>query len=104
MNDFLGFSIIFNNTGIEWHVIQHEAKRWVENQMLHCIPTKFGTQPDVSYIYKDTQIALYFRIYENKIQVLAIKDVLIEEEVLRIQKEMEAEQKKHLEEYNEQFG
>lgn len=70
----IGFGFIFNNTNEEWHFWQHHAEKWINKQVLHCLPTKFNKEPDyIPLPGDDSPIAgMFFRFDGKHIDIMVI--------------------------------
>jgi len=70
------WDIIFNNTGIDWTILQPEIVRHIESQTLHCISDKFYEEVSGRYcVTNDIPIVLYYRVNPKElvIEVVVIK-------------------------------
>lgn len=79
----VSYSILFNNTGLDWTDIQDAICHTVEQKysVLHCIGSEFSEKSDVGAHYvkiKDVPCQLYFRVRDLNIEVIAIKSLPID--------------------------
>lgn len=76
----VAYTIIFNNTGLDWTDIQTAACTLIERKycVLHCIGDKWHEELGVGSNYvviKDVPCELYFRVSNMQIDIVAIKSV-----------------------------
>lgn len=67
------FNFIFNNTNEEWHFWQHHAEKWITEQVLHCLPTKFNKVADYTPFCTNGSCAdMFFRFDGKHIDIIVI--------------------------------
>ena len=74
----IGFNFIFNNTREEWHFWQHHAKKWMDDQVLHCLPRKFNSKPDyIPFPEDDNPDGMFFKFDKERMQlyIIVIADI-----------------------------
>lgn len=67
--------IIFNNTGIEWHKLQHPIAEYCSNIAVHCLGKNqfYDTlEPTISTVIDNIHVDIWLKFSTEKLQVEAI--------------------------------
>lgn len=68
-------AIIFNNTGLEWHKLQHPIAEYCSNTAVHCLGKNqfYDTlEPTISTILDEVPVDIWLRFSTEKLQIEAV--------------------------------